>query len=37
MASGIPKAGLVILLIQLILGWWLLSRAQKSKQGSLND
>ncbi len=28
MASGIPRAGLVILLVQLILGWWLLSRAQ---------
>ena len=28
MASGIPRAGLVILLVQLILGWWLLSRAR---------
>ena len=29
MATGIPRAGLVILLVQLILGWWLLSRAQE--------
>ena len=29
MASGIPRAGLVILLVQLLIGWWLLSRAQK--------
>ncbi len=29
MASGIPRAGLVILLVQLIFGWWLLARAQK--------
>ena len=29
MASGIPRAGLVILLVQLLVGWWLLSRAQK--------
>ena len=28
MASGIPRAGLVILLVQLILGWWLLTRAR---------
>ena len=28
MASGMPKAGLVILLVQLIFGWWLLSRSQ---------
>ncbi len=28
MASGMPKAGLVILLVQLMFGWWLLSRAQ---------
>jgi hypothetical protein len=29
MATGISRAGLVILLVQLILGWWLLSRAQE--------
>ena len=28
MASGIPRAGLVILLVQLVLGWWLLTRAR---------
>ena len=34
MASGIPRAGLVILLVQLILGWWLLSRARPKAQNT---
>ena len=34
MTSGIPRAGLVILLVQLLIGWWLLARARPKTQNT---